>query len=196
MRQSSSSLLVVGHEALLFERIDILDRGALHRVAHPRGEVAIGVGPRDDVRHVDLVSRLVRRDDLGGRFEIQARDSSQASRGQLFEELKNAGVFPLVLAEGLVVHEKIHRISLGASPTHWPNFSVVSGHSLHVARRKTERDVVGEAVILQQEARCAARLWVCRRNWGSANPVSGPILRRGCPRSRPLSAHCAEVVAV
>ena len=76
----------------------------------PSGQVAFGVGPSDNFGH---------RNDVGDRLEIASFGNGkefvvvngEPRRNKMVEKVENAGILPLVFAEGLKIHEEINQVA-------------------------------------------------------------------------------------
>ncbi len=132
----------------LLDVVDRLERRVLDGVALPGRKVSFGVGPRD--RRVYVVGRV-----FGVPFlhDLAGRAGADAAGGELVgerrEELEDARVGPLVLAEGFVVHEEVHAVARGVGNPVGVGVGVqrVAGP---VFIREAEGDVVAEFVVLQE----------------------------------------------
>ena len=77
--------------------------------------------------------------------------------GEFFQELEDAGVGPLVLAEGFVVHEKVAEVAIAVDLVD-PLGEALGGEGPlgPAAVAEAEGDVVGEAVVLQEDGEGSA----------------------------------------
>ena len=143
--------MLLAHGGL--QAIDLLDGVVLQRVAQPRAEIALGVGPADRLRHVVFPDRLIGVQHLARRQElVLPRIHVVDAAGQRVEELEDAGLAPLVLAQRLVVHEQVAHVAVAVDLVH-PARELLGGERpfLPVAVAEAERDVVAQAVVLQHQ---------------------------------------------
>ena len=144
-------LVALLHGAL--EVVEVLRGAVLDRVAEPRGEIALAVGPRDPLRHVVLADRLVAVEDLRRREEVVVPAVVVVDRArQRVEELEDPRVGPLVLAEGLVVHEQVAAEAVAVDLVD-PARELLGGKRpfLPAPVREAEGDVVAQAVVLEEQ---------------------------------------------
>ncbi len=142
-----------------FEAIGFFEGVVLHGVASPGGEVAFGVGPGDVVGDIvfadgiELLEGLRWCDEVVFGGAVGFFGDIEDCFGEFFEELEYSGVFPLVFAEGFVVHEEVAEIAVAVDlvdpaceffGAEWPFFPCFVGES--------EGDVVGEFVVFEEEA--------------------------------------------
>ena len=100
------------------------------------------------------------------------------------EELEDAGLLPLVLAEGLEVHEERQDLARQAA-TPSGRTSRRSAATRSTSRlREPERDVVGEPVVAQQQRQAAGVAGRGRRDGASARPAAARCRRRARRGSR------------
>jgi len=137
----------------LLQPIQLGRRILLHRVAQPGGQIPLGVRPGDGVGNIVLADRLIPSDRVAGRAEIVlAGVHIEDLLRQNIKELKDAGVFPLMLAQGFVVHEQVAEVAVAVDLIHPPGESLGGERPLRpVPIRKAEGDVVAEPVVLQKQ---------------------------------------------
>ena len=69
-----------------------------------------------------------------------------------FHEFEDARVFPLVLAEGLVIHKEIHHIAVAVNRIYpLRKLGRREGELLPATLAKTEGNIVGEFVVFEEE---------------------------------------------
>jgi len=135
----------------LLHPVEFRDGVLLHGVAQPGGQIALRVGPTDQVGHVDDVRRLIGVGHLARGLEVVV-GVLEDFRRQLSKEVEDAGVLPLMLAEGLVVHEQIDNVSVTVDRVDpLAELSDAERPLAPVPVGESEGDVVAEAVVLQEQ---------------------------------------------
>ena len=124
----------------------------LHAVAQPGGKIPLRVSPTDHVRNVHFADRLVAIDGLGDRQEVITR--FEHLRRQREKEIEDSRIGPLVLAKGFVVHKQIADITIAVDLID-PMRKLLGRHRPFrpAAITKPKRDIITEAIILQQHSK-------------------------------------------
>ena len=89
--------------------IQFVERFILQFVAQPGGQVALFVGPRNGVGHVDRRHGLQFFAQFFGCGKLKSGMRKHAAR-QSTHKVENTGFFPLVFAESLVIHKQVHHL--------------------------------------------------------------------------------------
>ena len=147
---------VVAEAHALAYAIELGKRLVLQLVAQPCRGVACLVGPRDGVNDRELAYGLELADGLGGGPELQTLLGGKA--GQSLEELEDAGLAGLEVAEYLEIHEQVDDLLLGGRRGD-PVDILVGGEGILVPSgvREAVRDVVRQLVVLQQYLEVGSR---------------------------------------
>lgn len=142
-----------------FDFVGFFEGVVLHVVAAPCGEVAFGVGPRDELGDVvdsdgvESFECFTWRDEVIFGGAVLFVGDIEDCFGEFFHEVEDAGVFPLVFTEGFVVHEEVAEVSVAVDVVdplgeffggEWPLFPSLVGEA--------ECDVVGELVVFEEES--------------------------------------------
>ena len=104
---------VFSGEDLFAHGVDFLHGRSLHGIREPSGQISLGIGPGDCLWHGDFIGRLAKIASFGDGEEfviVLAKPIWNKS----IHEIKNAGIFPLVLTESFEIHEKIDEITAEA----------------------------------------------------------------------------------
>ena len=147
---SADEAIILCSKDTIAQCVEVMSGRMLHGIRSPSGKVTFGVGPSDSVWHGDVV---------GGGHEVAGFGDSdkfvvigaEPFWDEGLHEIKDTGVFPLMLAEGLEIHEEIDERTAQTvvidpvdvfGDGEWP--------LTPAAIRETKRDVVGQAVILKE----------------------------------------------
>ncbi len=172
-------LRIVPAGNLRFHFVKSPDRIILHSISQPGGQASVLVGPGDEVRGVQRRDGFEAGGRLRRRLKAEVGVLQDFSREGL-EKFKNARFPRVVFAESLIVHvqadDRFRRIDT-VKPA--GEFRCRQGVFGPFAVIEAESDVVGEAVIPQQELQPAAS----RR----------PVRRVAAPsRQEPVGALCQD----
>ncbi len=121
----------------------------LHRVGVPGGEVTLGVGPGDGGGHGDDTDWIHEATCFrsGDELVVVLREPRI---DKTTKKVENAGVLPLVLAEGFEIHKEVDE---GATQAVIVNplliFGGGEGPFFPVAVTEAKGDVVGKAVVFE-----------------------------------------------
>ena len=138
---------------LLFLGVEFRESLVLQLVAEPRRHVALLVGPRHYVRTVEYGHRLVLLGGLAYGGELHIVLLGEDRFGKRTHEFEDSRIRRLMLPEGLVVHEKVD--DLARRFVRREPFDVFVRRQrpfVPAAVRETERNVVRELVVAQQQA--------------------------------------------
>jgi hypothetical protein len=133
------------------EPVELFARVHLHRVASPRADVSRRVSPRCGIGAIDDGVRLLGGDGLRNRQELRTRIELEDFPGERAEELEDAVLGPLMLAECFEIDEDV-RAAAPRCPVKKP-VGVFLGRQRPVRprpKRETERDVVAERGVAEQ----------------------------------------------
>lgn len=130
----------------------------LHGVAAPGGEVAFGVGPGDEVGDIvladggEVLEGFGRGDEVVFGGAVFFVGDIEDGGGQVLEKLEDAGVGPLVFAEGFVVHEEVAEVAVAVDLVD-PSGELLGGEGvlLPPSVAEAEGNVVGELVVLEEQ---------------------------------------------
>lgn len=136
---------------LIPQGIQFSESFVLQFVAQPRRDVTFLVRPRHHVRTMEYGDGLVFRSGFAHRSELQPLPL-QNSRNERLHKVENTRIGTLVLAEGFVIHEEIDHIPLQLVRSEPPRVFFRRERPLvPPSVGETERDVVRELVIAQQQ---------------------------------------------
>ena len=101
-------IIIVCGENTVAKVVEVVCGRALHGIGCPGREVAFGIGPGDSIWHGDVVSwkHEVACFGDGDEFIIIG---AQPFWDKSIHEAEYAGVFPLMFAEGLEIHEEVNQ---------------------------------------------------------------------------------------
>lgn len=134
-----------------FEFVEFVEGVGLHGVAEPGGEVFVVVDPGGHVGDVEIAGGFVFVDDLGRGEEFVVGVAEDVG-GEVAHEIEDAGVGPLVFAEGFEVHEEVADEAVAVDlvdPV--GEFFGGEGPLGPGAVGEAGGDVVGEAVVFEEE---------------------------------------------
>jgi hypothetical protein len=135
-----------------FEAEAFIEGGVLHGIAAPGGEIALGIGPGDVVVDIVIADGEELVDGHGGGDEvIFTFGDIEDGFGEFFQELEDAGVFPLVLAKGFVIHEEVAEVAIAVDVVDpLGEFFGREGPLGPTSIGEAEGDVIGEAVVFAE----------------------------------------------
>lgn len=161
--------IVLGlHDTLELEQL--LQGVGLHGVAEPGGEVAGLIGPADGVGDVELAGEAEMVGTFGGRSEIGVR--GEGFGGEVGEEVEDAGVGSVMLAEGFEVHEEVADLAADAG-AHAGEFFGGEGMLGIVDVAEVEGEGVAEDVVAEEDADVVERRLEDERG-GAVGEGGGP----------------------
>jgi len=144
-----NDFFVVGLFDFLLKAIKLVNSVGLHSVSDPGREVPFDISPAYDVRHINRINGLVKLHYFAWSFEVVV-GVLENLMWQMPHKIEYSGIFPLVFAECLIVHEKIDHVAVAVDITYPVSEFICRQRPLcPVTIGKSKGDVITQRIVFQ-----------------------------------------------